>query len=77
MFLAIGCLSAAKGGGRGAVHRLSDGEGGGQQWGGGATARWGAGAIGGGGGVNSGEVVNLKKPPSQHKHKSPKQFELK
>ena len=59
----------------GGVHRGSDVEGGGQQWGGGATARWGGlGAIGG---STEGVSSTSKNRPSQHKYKSPKHFELK
>ena len=79
MFLAIGCSSIATrgggggGGGGGGVHRWSDGEGVGNSGvrGGGNSAVGGVEVIGGGG-VSS----TSKNRPSQHKYKSPKQFEL-
>ena len=77
MFLAIGCSSVATGGGGGGgggVHRGSDGE---------VVGNCGVREQRGGGGGNRGEgstqgvSSTSKNRPSQHKYKSPKQFELK
>ena len=78
MLLAIGCSSGAtgSGGGGGGGAPVPDGEAGG---GGGQRGVWGQQR----GGSNWGEGSTLgvsstsKNRPSQHKYKSPKQFELK
>ena len=69
MFLKIGCSNVATGGGGGG-QRGAGGEGG-RGW---ATVGWGATARCG---VNSGVTSTSLNFPSQHKYKSPKQFELK
>ena len=76
VFLAIGCSNVATGGGGapGVMGRegwATVGCDGGQQRGGGG------GGQGGGGGSTVGVSSTSRNCPSQHKYKSPKQFELK